>query len=144
MQFHHNLSFHKLVLDPSNLRISANLRVPSNISHFEWFQKRLDLGQIIWAIYDPKLGFGREKPSEVAIYSMALPSGKFVLPVVFLNIDFFYEAACYQAPFSLSMLVTPSVVNRASGSLNVKPAFASNELLSVLASLCQTPNAIFT
>jgi hypothetical protein len=28
-------------------------------------------------------------------------------------------------------------------SLNVRPVFASNELLSVLASLCQTPNAVF-
>ena len=28
-------------------------------------------------------------------------------------------------------------------SLNVRPVFASNELLSVLASLCQTPDAVF-
>ncbi len=28
-------------------------------------------------------------------------------------------------------------------SLNVRPVFASNELLSVLASFCQTPNALF-
>jgi hypothetical protein len=31
--------------------------------------------------------------------------------------EFFYEATCCQAPFSLYTLVTPSVVNRASGFL---------------------------
>jgi len=62
MQSNQNLSFHKFVLDPSHLRISANLRFPSNISYFRTIsKKRLDLEQIILAICDPKLGFGRDE-----------------------------------------------------------------------------------
>ena len=39
------------------------------------------------------------------------------------------------------LLLQPSI--ELAASLNVRPLFASNELLSVLASLCQTPDAVF-
>jgi len=57
--------------------------------------------------------------------------------------EYFYEAACCQAPFPLCMSVTPSVVNRASGFLK-REASVCLERTSILpASFPQTPNALF-
>ena len=53
--------------------------------------------------------------------------------------EYFYEAARCQAPFRFYMSITPSAVNRAGGSLNVRLLSASNELLSVLASFARHP-----
>jgi hypothetical protein len=60
-----------------------------------------------------------------------------------LTEEFFYEAACCQAPFELETWVTPSVVNRASGFLTCE-ASVCLERTSIRADLfCPTPNAVF-
>ena len=58
--------------------------------------------------------------------------------------EYFYEAACFVKPlfhFTCRLLLQLSI--ELAASLNVRPVFASNELLSVLACLCQTPDAVF-
>jgi len=51
--------------------------------------------------------------------------------------EYFYEAACCQAPFFFTRWLLLQLSIELAASLYVKPVFASNELLSVLASFAR-------